>query len=229
MSPELLERKFDEVGVPLELVPDREWFAINVGRNRAGEWITLSPGDAEVEVMDADRAHRQLLLLVKSENAFGRRGKSKILCGRDERTLFAVTVPGQLRSPVNTVAAAHEALKPAELRIAATRAGRGPRHRRPKFVRQGDWFFVPRPDLPRDLLGTRKKVHLGNTGGNPHIVDYLRGDERRFRDWLGRELAWGPVLARGFVRHRDHRTIHLRCWHEVFPNAASSAPGGYAD
>ena len=233
VSPEILERKFREVGVPLHLVADRSWFTITVGRNRTGEWITLSPGDAEVVVMDADREHHQLLLLAKTSDAYGGRTKQKILCGQDERSLFTVAVPGLGGAAVNTVAAAHEALKPAEIRTAESREATRRRPRRRgrglAFVRQGDWFFVPHPDLPLDLPGARKRVHLGRGGGNSHVVDYLRGDERQFYSQFARSFGSGPVYARGFVRHREHRPIHLRCWHEVFPNTAIRAPGGYND
>ena len=233
MSWEAVERRFREAGVPLRLV-ELPWFRVDVERNRGGERILLCPARASVQVMDADAGQEQLLLLVKDRDGYGRPTKQKILCGRDERSLFAVTVPNRFGVAVNTVAAAHEALKPAELRAdeseAGGRRGRGVARRRKgrAALRQGDWFFVPCPWVRRDLTGIRKRVRLGF--GNPHVVDYLVGDERQFSTGFG----WGRfgtsgVLARGFVRHREHRPLNLRCWHRVLPNAAIRAPGGYAD
>ncbi|HVR29968.1 MAG TPA: hypothetical protein VMS86_10595 [Thermoanaerobaculia bacterium] len=54
-------------------------------------------------------------------------------------------------------------------------------------------------------------------------------NERQFGSWFGRGTGSGTVFARGFVRHRDYRAIHLRCWRQVLPNAAGRASGGYAD
>jgi len=226
MNPDLLERKFREVGVPLRLDNDRSWFGINVGRHRDREWIALSPGDSSVEVMDSDGDHRQLLLLVRETDGWGRPSKSKILCGRDESSLFSVRVTGS--RVINTVAAAHEALKPVELR-SAPGARRGPRYRNPRVIRQGDWFFVPRPDLGRqEWPGSQRNARL-STGGNPHIVDYLHGETRNL--FRPPSFFWdrGFVFARGFVRHKDHRTISLPYWHRVLPNSAGVAPGGYLD
>lgn len=231
VSPEVLERRFREIGVRFELSDRRPWFGIAVGRDRGGERIVLTPGESSVQVIDADREQEQLLLLVKDRDGYGRRTTQQILCGRDERSLFAVRVPARFGAPVNKVAAAHQALKPAEIRAAEAGEGRrrGPRRRRrgPAFVRQGDWFFVPLPHLPPDLIGMRKRVRLGRGGGNAHVVDYLCGDEHQFNQFAG--FFPRAVVARGFVRHREHRPIHLRCWHRVLPNAANSAPGGYND
>jgi hypothetical protein len=37
------------------------------------------------------------------------------------------------------------------------------------------------------------------------------------------------VFARGFVRHPEHKPIHLRSWHLVLPNSASKAMGWTVD
>lgn len=214
MSPDLLERKFRDAGVRLRLAMGLDWFAIAVGRGRGGEFVALAPGDAEVEVVAVDRARAQLVLLVRTVDGVGRRAKRWFLCGRDEGSLFVAGVPRPAGVALNSVAAAHEALKPEILR----RRGR-------EFVRQGDWFFLPRPDLPLDLGGARRRVRLGRWRGNPHVVDHLLGDERQFSPWFFR-AGRGTVLARGFVRHRQHRPLHLRCWHEVLPNAAVGAVAG---
>ncbi len=227
MSTELLEEKFRDIGVPLRIGRVRPWFGVNIGRSCGREWIELSPGDSAVEVMDADPRHRQLLLLVKDTDGWGRRTKEKILCGQDERSLFSVRIVG--RGAINTVASAHEALKPAELRLRPGE-GRPPRYRHPRFIRQGEWFFVPRPDLGVEPWpGTTKNGRLSN-GGKPHVVDYLHGN---VRDLFSAPPIWSwqvrNVFARGFVRHADHRTINLPCWHRVLVNTAVPAAGGFLD
>lgn len=229
MSREQIEREFRVIGVRLHLEGEWSHFAIGVSRDRPGERITLSPGKASVQVIDVDRGHAQLLLLVRTADPGRRWATQKILCGRDERSLFAVRVPVRFGATVNSVTAAHEALKPEELRAAGPRTGRRSGRRGPAFVRQGDWFFVSRPHLPHDLLGARKRVRLNRGSGNSHVVDLLCGDERQFYSWFGRGVRPGPVFARGFVRHHEHRPIRLRCWHQVFPNAALGQSGGFDD
>src|SRR3989442_2127745 len=149
MSIEVLERRFATIGARLE-VSDGPWLGvpqINVLRDGRGEYFDLrfARGGREVEldVVDAWRDARQLLLLVRD----GAR-KSKFLCGHDERHWFVAAVPEDAPG-VSGVGAAMAALQPAEVRRAVARV-------RPKdalarknraFVRQGEWFFVPEPRL----------------------------------------------------------------------------------
>ncbi|MGQ0703590.1 MAG: hypothetical protein ACT4PM_10705 [Gemmatimonadales bacterium] len=223
MSWEAVERRFRETGVPLRLV-EGPWFRIEVGRGLArerarAERIELAPGDAEVQVLDTDRERQQVLLLVTDTDGWRKPLKRKILCGRDERFLFVVTVPNPFGMAVNSVAAAHEALKPAEIREAGERG---------RWLRQGEWFFVPYPWIPLDSTGARKRVRLGLP--NPHVVQYLWGNPSDLGGGFGswrREIR--PVFARGFVRHRDHKPLHLRVWHRVYRNSAGQAPGTFYD
>ena len=189
---------------------------MDVDREGEREHIRFSPADAEYYVMDTDREKRQLLLFAKENLSDGRAISHRILCGRDERSLFAVQVNSPIGMVVNTVRAAHEALKPREIR----NAGR-------KVLRQGDWFFVPWSDTIWKGFHARR----GRLGwGNPHIVDQLVGNPNQLsREFLWRPPESGPVLARGFVRHREHKPLHLRIWHRVYPNTANPAPGNYVD
>ncbi len=219
MSWEVIERRFREAGVP---VRRREafWFRADVDREGPREWIRLALADAEVQVIDTDPGHRQVLLLVHEPNRAPRMRAQKILCGRDEQHLFVVGVPNPAGVAVNSVAAAHRALKPPELQEAE--------RRNRKVVRQGEWFFEPWPQVTWELSAVRRRVRLG--GRNPHIVDHLSGDTRQFfvGAWWG-DRNFAPVLARGFVRHRDHRPLNLRCWHRVLRNTGIPLSGDYQD
>ena len=239
MSNEAIERRFREAEVPLLLESSRSWFSVRVDRSGARERILLAPGDSEVTVLDADRDLRQLLILVRDQDSYGRTSKAKYLCGQDERSLFAVSV-GTRDNPLNSVREAHEALKPWDLRQQEPRRTRGvrrgqrrrpPRYLAPRVIRQGDWFFEPRPWMERNgWYDVRRNFRLGNAGGNPHVVEYLLGNPNEiFR--TSRWSLWqsGLVFARGFVRHREHKPIHLRCWHRVLPNSASQAVGWAID
>lgn len=209
MDHHALARRFDDIGIPFRAYSHR-WFRVDVAREGTRQYIKFSAGDADYHVMDADRENRQLLLYAKEPGFDGRIARHRILCGRDESSLFAVQVPNPRRSVVNTVRAAHEALKPREVRMAEGRV-----------QRQGDWFFVPW----RETIWKGFDVRRGRLGGgNPHMVDQLVRSG---------SLIWGSnpelVLARGFVRHREHKPLNLRIWHRVYPNTAAMAPGNYFD
>jgi hypothetical protein len=188
---------------------------VDVEREAGRERIRFCPGDAEYHVMDADRPKKQLLLYAKERLSDNRINRHRILCGRDERSLFAVQVHNPRGMVVNTVRAAHEALKPSEVQLAGGRV-----------LRQGDWFFVPWCDT----IWEGWHVRRGRLGwGNPHVVDQLVGHPGRVSNPVHWRIASDIVLARGFVRHREHKPLHLRIWHRVYSNIAARAPGNYFD
>ena len=198
----------------------------------------------EVNVLQCQRHERHLLLLVKSPEA-----KDRFLCGYDEREWFVAAVPGGASSVVQ----AKLALQPSGASAAADSVGlnlrqRTRRHNR-AFIRQGEWFFVPAPDLRVDTRLILRNEPINRSGGKPHLVAevYRSGGENvwvcsRFPNGLTdaefkRALAenrdakrWGwqrrvrdaGVFARGSVRHRDHATVMLHDWHRVWMNTENT-------
>ncbi|RUL85715.1 hypothetical protein [Tautonia sociabilis] len=262
MSNALLEAKFARIGARLKVaeVPDRRRriavsgpVALDVRDDRRGEYFEItrrlgSDAEVDLEVLDVQPGDRHLLLLVREGTE-----KQKFLCGHDERHWFVAAVPES--APVGTVRAAKEALKPVEVRAAQARAGlrseAGNRRKNVAYRRQGEWFFVPAPDLRVDqsLVLRNEPITRGN-GGKPHRCEfcYRTGGEtvyvcRRhpngveaatYQRILDREEGaknWGwrvmrrnaEVYARGRVRHADHRTITLHGWHRVLMNTESQA------
>jgi hypothetical protein len=206
----------------------------------------------DVQVVDVQPKERHLLLMFKREKG----DVSKFLCGHDERHWFVAAIPES--AGAKNVRDAMEALKPGAAREALRRNGvkhknRNKRHNK-GFVRQGEWFFLPAPDL---MLGKNAITHknepisrgrgskahiceeLYRTGGESVMVhgshapngftkeQYdafvknaknswdLRGWERRVRN--------AEVYVRGYVRHPDHKTIHLDGWHKVEMNLENKA------
>jgi len=115
------------------------------------------------------------------------------------------------------------------------------------FVRQGEWFFLPRPDLRVDRKLVLKREPIQRGAGKPHWCWWLyrEGGEsvyvsrrypngltpaeyealtskQRRRDWrlMTRDAR---VFAKGAISHVDHKTIWLPCWHEVVLNRESEA------
>jgi hypothetical protein len=240
---EVLERRFAAIGATLR-VTDGPWLgapSLDVDDVRGFELGFAGRGaESEAEVIAIDPADRHLLLLVRREDE-----KSKFLCGHDERHWFVAAIPEAARG-VTGVETAKAALQP---EIVVRRAERLPRRRRfdrrnPVFLRQGEWFFLPEPDVSARAGMILRDEPLARPGGTPHILReafrrggrsvYVNGgkvidpsayaklpqrDRRRHR-----LMTRDPELfARGTVRHPDHATITLHGWHRVVMNTENRA------
>jgi hypothetical protein len=242
MSIETLKRGFVRIGAQLE-ISEPPWFGtprIDVRDGRFIVWFTGGQDEVDVEIVDARPNDRHLLLLVRSGAA-----KSKFVCGHDERHWFVAAVPEEARG-VTGVAEAVRALQPETVQEAASRKRwASPYSRRNSaFRRQGEWFFVPVPELHvDDWLVLRDEPISRGAGGTPHVVEnvyrcggetvYVSSSHRsgisqaeydRLSPKERRQDSWqvmvrdADVFARGSVRHPDHATIVLNGWHRVVMN-----------
>ena len=263
MNTDILQRHFTRIGASLNVAVTptlrRFWwtgatdYLIDIIQTRRGEAFQLIVTEEvlptlELRAVDVKPKQQHLLLLAKRLNATGELSKEKYLCGHDERHWFVAAVPDT--PGVATVESAMEALKP-EAVVHSQRHNRvkpRDRHKRRNagFIRQGEWFFVPRPRFePKDAHLILRKEPLQRGGGKPHIVEevYRMGGEtvyvsrrypsglreRAYRQLLQRDseaarLSWRvmrrnpTVYARGKVRHPDHKTVVLSYWHQVAMN-----------
>jgi hypothetical protein len=252
-----LESKFARIGARMKLtVPRGRWsevasIRLDIKSDRDGEFFEVAspPGDeAVVEVLDVQPVDRHLLLLVRERGE-----KSKFLCGHDERHWFVAAVPES--APVGNVRSAKEALKPVEVLVEQARLGLGAsarnRRKNAAYHRQGEWFFVPAPDLKvEESLVLRNEPISRGARSKPHRVEfcYRSGGEtvyvcrhrpngivdREYRelllerpetkDWGWRVMRRNAVVyVRGTVRHADHKTITLHGWHRVLMNTEGQA------
>jgi hypothetical protein len=246
--------KFARIGARLKVTdrPSRRFggasgvISLDVQQDREGEFFEVARGsgsDPDVAVLDVQPADRHLLLLVREGDE-----KQKFLCGHDERHWFVAAVPES--APVGTVRQAKEALKPLEVQMAQDlqklRAQARNRRKNAAYRRQGEWFFLPVPDIHvnESLVLRNEPLRRGN-GGKPHWVEfcYRTGGEnvyvcprhpngvtakeyQRILTANPRAKAWGwqsmrrnaGVYVRGRVRHADHKTIVLHGWHRVLMN-----------
>jgi hypothetical protein len=247
---ETLARHFAAIGASLR-VADEPWLGaprIDVRTEGRQEYFDLaftgSGEPADACVVDTAAADRHLLLLVRHGGE-----KSKFLCGHDERHWFIAAVPETARG-VTGVEAAKAALQPPVVALAAERLRRKRRfdRRTPAYLRQGEWFFVPEPDLRVDERFVLCNEPLARPGGTPHVlrdahrrgghVVYvhrptgrmigeaeharLSGSKRRNSGWQ-RMIRDPELFARGSVRHPDHATVLLRGWHRVLMNTEGGA------
>jgi len=260
---EILERHFERLGarvkvgpwVPARLAarPRLAGLAVDVKSDHRGEYFDIQVDSVliELDVVDVQPKDRQLLMLARHLAAVR---KEKFICGHDERAWFVAAVPDE--RGVSNVRTALEALKPPIVRAEQARKRVKFRHRKRRktaaYARQGEWFFVPRPDFePRtDLILRNEPIQRGD-GSKPHFCELLvrTGGEtvhvsgRRPRGLTPKEYKqllrdnpearhWGWTVMRrdagvyvlGKIRHPHHKTLALHCWHLVEMNTESQAP-----
>ncbi|MFY9558279.1 MAG: hypothetical protein WAV20_04770 [Blastocatellia bacterium] len=221
---ELIRRKFERIGARAKT--HAGWFRIDINKDRKGDYFDIGvPNDSEVsvEVIDVRRDLRHLLLLVRQLNS-----KDKVLCGHDERHWFAATL---LNVDVSNVLTALAALKPREVQLAERRKGIRTRdrlrRRNQAFIRQGEWFFVPAPNLYVNKGSIHYNEPLSRApGSKPHMCEQVCRFELPGAGWWVRPQDYLKIFARGRVWHPDHKTVFLEDWHRVFLNTQSRSMGG---
>ncbi len=257
METKTLQKQFERMGARLKLVAShprrRTGLSIDIHRDKQGPFFNITLGNElqrDVEVLDLQPGQRHLLLLVR-EQTEEREAKHKFLCGHDERDWFAAAVPEV--SGVSSVRTAMEALKPAEVLAAQTqknvKTGRRNRRRNEAFVRQGEWFFIPEPDInpPQWVILADEPLIRGR--GKPHTAEYLYRTggtfvyvNKKYKNGLSeanyRRLVQSGqakagdfhlrrldpiVYVKGRITHADHKTVLLDGWHRVVPNTESKA------
>jgi hypothetical protein len=217
---------------------------VDIGRDAGGEVFLIDRlWNVRLGVSDAISRDRHLVL-VAEQPGHGERF-SRFLCGHDERAWFVAAIPEA--HEVRSVDEAKDALKPDEV-WAEIRAHDVPRDQwnlrwTAAFVRQGEWFFLPRPSMRVAFHQVLHNEPISRGGGQPHwceavfriggepvyvhalfpngltYTEFMRlgRSERTRRGWTQR-VRGAKVFAKGLVRHRDHATIRLPCWHEVVMN-----------
>jgi len=218
-----------------------EDLALDVRQDRHGEYFLISRAQAstsELVVLDVQPKDRHLLLLSRSAAE-----KHRFLLGHDERHWFVAGIPEN--TPVSRVRDAKQALKPDLVQSSERGVRTKYRDRRSNAarVRQGEWFFVPAPQVRVELLLVLRNEPIARGGGKPHVCEELyrfggetvyvspgapngltdeqyralsEGERSR---WNWRVMRRNPkVYVRGRVRHSDHKTVTLDGWHEVLSN-----------
>jgi hypothetical protein len=227
---EYLCRHFSRIGARLKIQePNARQSAkvrIDVGRDRSGEFFDIRCFEGVVpEILDVQPASRHLVVMVR-DGEF----KNKFLLGHDERHWFAAAIPDD---GVHDVRTAIASLRPSGIEGGSA-------------TRQGEWFFVSERGVSeKDAVIHRNEPLSRGAGSKPHICQELmrRGGQTvmvssgypggislaKYERLISvspkaRSLMWrrmtrdAEVYARGKVRHRDHKTIHLDGWHRVYMN-----------
>ena len=255
MNDELLARKFAQMGARVRVHEGAiGWrdnnFAIDIQWDQKGEYFDIRLREGirfDIDAVDVQSKDRHLLLLIKEGKE-----RQKFLCGHDERSWFVAAIPNL--PGVSTVRTAMEALKPQGVQAAQDRHKvkfkDRTRRRNKAYVRQGEWFFIPAPDLQVDERLILYNEPLRRGGGKPHMAEqcYRKGGqtvyvcheypnglteeeyskllqeqpEKKKRNW--RVMRRDPeVYVRGGVGHSDHKTVKLPCWHRVVMNTETQS------
>lgn len=227
---------------------------INILSDGQGEFFDLQVNPesvSAVQTLNADRHDRHLLLLAKVQDDKGLTQKQRFLCGHDERAWFVASVPGNASTVRQAKEALKPASVRALQDRLGVRAKHRNRRRNQAFVRQGEWFFVPLPRFRASDQAVLRNEPIARSGGKPHMCEFLvrtggqavyvsKGYPKALSSAEHarllhekpalRKLPWQmrrrdmTVFVKGRIRHPDHKTVNLACWHQVIPNTESQAP-----
>jgi hypothetical protein len=223
---------------------------VDISSDADGEFFDIQRRhDVSLEVVHAVPHDRHLLLVVREPGVAAERHE-RFLCGFDERCWFAAAVPES--AGATTVQDAKDALKPAEVWDSMREWGvpMEPRdlRRTNGFLRQGEWFFLPRPwlEVYEPFILHNEPIQRG--GGKPHVCQhlyrtdgvpvrvcdaYLNGltDDEYWALDRAEQLrhSWrdmrrdADVFVNGYVHHPDHETLVLPYWRRVVMNTETKA------
>jgi hypothetical protein len=207
MSTEL-QQAFSEIGAALADKTFGRGFQIDIvnhGQREAYQLQHPSDDELSVEIMDAKPHLRHLVLDV---TGWRLPIAGRYLCGHDESHWFVAGL--EFGRQTAKVRGAMESLKPEIVRREQRRKGvKNLQHRRQTaaYIRQGEWFFLPRPKMQVADVLVELDGRLARDGGKPHRVDQIYSMP-----------GSGEKFVRGCVRHADHQTIYLDDWHRVVQN-----------
>lgn len=220
-------------------------FIVDIQKDRRGEFFKIdTDGSVDLHVMGIDKGIHHLLLYARdAENL-----KYRFLCGLDEHGWFAAAVPGA----VSKISDAMEALKPEPVIHVQKKLKTKHKNKRKNdaFLRQGEWFFIPAPDITPNPMLVIKNEPIRRGAGSPHWVEdiYRSGgktvyvcnkypgglstekykkiikENPKAKSWNWRLMRQNmAVFGKGKVSHRDHKTVVLKGWHRIVPNRESEA------
>jgi hypothetical protein len=245
----LIESKFRKIGTRiLTRVEHKATVRLDVRSDEGGEHFVLTrPADVDVRVVDVEPRDRHLLLTARRLRSLD---EQTFLCGFDERHYFAAAIPESAYA--RDVQQAKDALKPQEV-WDSIRENHVPMkdrdlRRTSGFLRQGEWFFLPRPWLLVGAAQVLKNEPIRRGNGKAHICENLhriggtlvlvsdaypngltRDEHRRLPKHERRQAKWSQmvrdarVLVQGDVSHPDHETIRLPYWHQVVMNTETQS------
>jgi hypothetical protein len=247
-----ITRPFERMGARVEVAQTvgHRVVRVDIVKDRHGQKFSILAGSSvRLVVPDVQPVQRHLLLNCFVLDTGERH---KFLCGHDEREWFAAAVPNRngvsgVRTAIEALkpgrvrwAIQQRGVHPSEYASRKTAA----------YKRQGEWFFIPDEKLlvPQSLVRRNERL-ARNDRGKPHWADlgYRTGGEtvyitdklpggatyERYRKLIERpqwaKARWttaqrnAGLYVKGRIRHPDHATIILDCWHMVQMNTENES------
>lgn len=239
MNKESLIKSFNKIGATLTIEENKIINSPKINVVKDNFVILHNPSqESQIDVINISAKERHLLISVKTPSDI----KSKVLCGHDERHWFSSEL---VKRHVTTVEEAKQSLQPDKIKNISKTLKNGERSKRHNqgWKRQGEWFFVPVPDFnpPKNSIikqkdklirpGSRSKAHVCDevytpSGGGVWVSNQgLEISDFKYNKLSEIEKSTytfqskvAMAYVRGNVRHPDHKTIYLPCWHEVHLN-----------
>ena len=180
MSTETIQKQFQKMGADFKVTGPLAFqngdYTFDV---REGNFIIAIRGDKsqyDFNVIEADPNDRHILIDVAlpGRDKSNKPVKEKWLCGHDERDWFIAAVGN---GTIRNIHDAKQSLKPEEVvKAEASLRGKHKQKRRNKArTRQGEWFFIPSPELiiPENAVTHKDEPISRGAGSKPHIVEEI--------------------------------------------------------
>jgi hypothetical protein len=244
INAELIEKNFEKIGTSVNIKPGNAWqfsqTKVPLTVNVVKEKFVInynSKANFDLSVLDIDPKDRHLLLMIKVpvKNANGttiKQDKIKLLCGHDEKHYFSCGVPER---GVTRIVDAKKALMPASIKEEHARKGRTKnllKRKNEVMKRQGEWFFVKRPNfIPVDKSLIRRNEPISRGGrSKPHICEELyniggesvyvnathapngvnEGEFQSLRNKLLKTTSWDQLRKINFEKRTRNARVYVR-------------------
>ncbi len=247
-----ISRPFERLGARARLtrIAASKRVEVDIERDSHGQIYSIRAGaDVDLCVPDTQVDQRHLLLVCR---VLGTADRHKFLCGHDEREWFAAAVP-ETRGVSNVrtaMDALKPDLVRQEINRRGVGASEYASRRTSAYLRQGEWFFIPQEHIVKPAGAVLRNEPLRRGRGKPHFAEfafrnggvlvyfnssYPQGlSQVQYERLIQRKpkaakMSWSTgrrdmqVFVKGRIRHPDHATIKLDCWHLVQMNTENQS------
>jgi len=204
--------------------------------------------DFDVVLIDIDKKNKHLLLSISYKEK-NRKIINKILFGHDERHWFVSGISSDVKNIREAFEKLKPNEARLSQRRFNVRNKDINRRKNKGFIRQGEWFFVPSAFEPdeTDFVNKDEPIQAGRR--SKHMCEFLvrKGGEtvyvnqtiapngftlKQKEKYLKNHPTFSglfstmrrnaTVYVKGKVTHKDHKTVELKSWHEVFMSRETS-------
>lgn len=247
-----ISRPFERLGARVRLtrLAASRRVEVDIERDSRGQVYSIRASrGVDLCVPDVRIDQRHLLLVCR---VLGTTDRHKFLCGHDEREWFAAAVPEKrgVSSVRTAMDALKPDLVRQEIDRRGVGSDEFASRRTSAYLRQGEWFFIPQERITTPTGAVLRNEPLRRGRGKPHYAEfafrsggemvyfnasYPQGlTQQQYESLIRRkskaaQMRWSSgrrgmqVYVKGRIRHPDHATISLGCWHLVQMNTENQS------